>query len=246
MAHDLLTRNLVDTPERAVELCLGRATNNTSPELSANVVFDSSTSAYALATVTLAAAPTTNFCIGEIITADSISMVVQDYAPAATTLNVYRCTSGTDTTPLGWSGVTVPGTTEAIVGSISGTSSTTTHASTVVAHVQKVATMSYLIWDVIYQTHCIRLYWAGSSTEDDIGYFNGQGHWGSAIGDWTPIDMGAAAGNTGDVLGDILCKTYRTTTDEGQTFQIEITKYAGWGQPNYEANGKLGYSTQRT
>ena len=60
---------------------------------------------YATTTVTLAAAPSTNFCIGEILaTNDSpaVHMVVQDYEPAATTVSVYRCTSATDATPLGW------------------------------------------------------------------------------------------------------------------------------------------------
>ena len=242
MAHDLLTRNIVDTPERAVELCLGRATGNINPELSANVVFDSSASAYALATVTLAAAPTTNFCIGEIITADSISMVVQDYTRAASTVKVYRCTSGTDVTPLGWAGATVPGTSEAIVGSVSGTCSTTTHASTAVAHFQKEIVVKSIIW-AMSGGHTMMLYFTGSAVVSHIGFFSSEGSWGPHNG-FEPIPMLVAEGNDGDLLGDILVRTFRTGVDESESFQIELTKGAGYGQPNFEGNGQLGYSPQ--
>ena len=241
MAHTLNTRTLNDTSTKAVVMCDGRATDGT--DLAANVAFDSSASAYALATITLAAVPTTNFCIGEVITSDSISMIVQNYTKAATTVTVYRCTSGTDSTPLGWSGATVPGTTEAIVGSVSGTCSTTTHASTVVAHVGKVVNLRAIRWDAT-GGHTLLLYFAGSSVVQNIGYFNRGGSWGDSA-NFISVTQGAAAGDTGSVLGDILATSYDSALHDTETFQMEIGKITGWNTPNYEGNGQLGYSTQR-
>ena len=242
MAHVLATRTLTDTATRVVVMCEGRAGDAT--DLAANVVFDSSASKYALATITLAAAPTTNFCIGEIITSDSINMVVQNYTKAATTVSVYRCTSGTDSTPLGWSAATVPGTSEAIVGAVSGTSSTTTHGSTVVTHVGKVTDIRAIRWNVS-GGHSVLLYFAGSSATQNIGYFVGGGTWGKGHGEFVAVTQGSAAGDTGSVLGNVLATSYGSAAHDTETLQIEVGKITGWNTPNYEGNGQLGYSTQR-
>ena len=117
--------------------------------MSATTIFDSSASKYAQATLTLSAATTLSdrFCIGEIITADSISMVVQNQVLGGTTMTVYRCTSGTDATPLGWSGTTLPGTSEAIVGSVSGTHTITTHSGTAATFVTRSVEVTGLRWN---------------------------------------------------------------------------------------------------
>ena len=238
MAHTISTRTLVDTESKAIVMVDGESDGGTN--LSANVVWDSSTSNYALATITLAGAPTTNFCIGEIITSDSISMVVQDYTAAATTVTVYRCTSGTDATPLGWAAAdTGPSTTEAIVGSVSGTSSTTTHGSTGISHVSKEVAVTRMNWSV-GSGHTIKLYYAGGTATQDIAYLNGNGNLLPTNG-FTPISMGTAAGNASNVLGNILALSLGSASGDTETLQIEIHKKVGYATPNYEKNGTLGY-----
>ena len=56
-------------------------------------IFDSSHSKYSLLTLTLSGPPTTNFCIGEVLTCDSQFLRVQDYTSGGTTVVVYRVTS---------------------------------------------------------------------------------------------------------------------------------------------------------
>ena len=245
MAITKLVNTLTDTHSKHRVVTTGLAGDGT--ELTSNVFVDVSGLKYATTTLTLAAAPSTNFCIGEIVaTNDSpaVHMVVQDYAPAATTVSVYRCTSGTDSTPLGWSAATVPGTSEAIVGSVSGTSSTTTHASTVVAHVGKVTDIRAIRWNVS-GGHSVLLYYAGSSATQNIGYFVGGGTWGKGHGEFVAVTQGSAAGDTGSVLGNVLATSYGSAAHDTETLQIEVGKITGWNTPNYEGNGQLGYSTQR-
>ena len=88
---------LADTNTKYRVMTTGLAGDAT--DLADSVFADLSALKYATTTLTLAAAPTTNFCIGEILTTNDstpVFMVVQDYRPAAATAVVYRCTSGTD------------------------------------------------------------------------------------------------------------------------------------------------------
>ena len=128
MAYAIDTETLVDTATTTVLHSTGRATDATEVDAT---IFDASASKYALATLTLSAATTASdrWCIGEIISSNdgtAIHMVVQDQVLGGTTMQVYRCTSGTDDTPLGWSGTTLPGTTKTLTGSVSGTHTITT------------------------------------------------------------------------------------------------------------------------
>ena len=87
MAITKLVNTLHDSHTKHRVVTTGLADGAT--ELSSNVFVDVSGLKYATTTVTLAAAPSTNFCIGEILaTNDSpaVHMVVQDYEPAATTV----------------------------------------------------------------------------------------------------------------------------------------------------------------
>ena len=104
MAITKLVNTLTDTHSKHRVVTTGLADGGT--ELSSNVFVDVSGLKYATTTLTLAAAPSTNFCVGEIVaTNDSpaVHMVVQNYTKAATTVSVYRCTGAADATPLGLS-----------------------------------------------------------------------------------------------------------------------------------------------
>ena len=150
MAFTINTRTITDTATKSVIMAFGI---DSSPAAAASAtIYDSSAATYALATLTLSAVTTSSdrFCIGEIVTSDSISMVVQNQSLGTNTMTVYRCTSGTDSTPLGWSGSTLPGTTEAIVGSISGTHTITTSgtvASALVARTIQINGVTHLVFN---------------------------------------------------------------------------------------------------
>ena len=237
MAYAIDTETLVDTATTTVLHSTGRATDGTDVDAT---IFDASASKYALATITLSAASTISdrFCIGEIVTSDSISMVVQDHTLGGTTMQVYRCTSGTDDTPLGWSGTTLPGTSEAIVGSVSGTHTITTHSGTAAAMVARDITVSGLKW-VVAGGHSVRYYFTGGTASQDIACMVGGGVWDST-NHFIPVGMGSAA-PAAVTLGDIKAASHGAAASDTMTVQMTIKKTSGYGTPNFEGNGALGY-----
>ena len=235
MAYAAATQTLVDTVNKAVVHVDAEDTDGTAA-MSATTIFDSSASKYAQATLTLSAATTLSdrFCIGEIITSDSISMVVQNQVLGGTTMTVYRCTSGTDATPLGWSGTTLPGTSEAIVGSVSGTHTITTHSGTASTFVTRSVEVTGLRWNTTGQ---ITLLFAGGTATQDIAHLAGNGVW-DETNHFYPIGMGSAAG--GATLGDITIAAVAAAANHC-TVQVVVKKLSGYDTPNYEGNGALGY-----
>ena len=235
MAYAAATQTLVDTVNKAVVHVDAEDTDGTAA-MSATTIFDSSASKYAQATLTLSAATTLSdrFCIGEIITADSISMVVQNQLIGGTTMTVYRCTSGTDATPLGWSGTTLPGTSQAIVGSVSGTHTITTHSGTAATFVTRSVEVTAIRWNTTGQ---ITLQYAGGTAQQDIAHLAGNGVW-DETNHFYPIGMGTAAG--GATLGDITIAAVAAAANHC-TVQVVIKKLNGYDTPNYEGNGPLGY-----
>ena len=235
MAYAAATQTLVDTVNKAVVHVDAEDTDGTAA-MSATTIFDSSASKYAQATLTLSAATTLSdrFCIGEIITADSISMVVQNQLIGGTTMTVYRCTSGTDATPLGWSGTTLPGTSEAIVGSVSGTHTITTHSGTASTFVTRSVEVTGLRWNTTGQ---ITLLFAGGTATQDIAHLAGNGVW-DETNHFYPVGMGAAAG--GATLGDITLAAVAAAANHC-TVQVVVKKLNGYDTPNYEGNAMLGY-----
>ena len=236
MAYAAATQTLVDTVNKAVVHVDAEDTDGTAA-MSATTIFDSSASKYAQATLTLSAVTTLSdrFCIGEIITSDSISMVVQNQVIGTNTMTVYRCTSGTDATPLGWSGTTLPGTSEAIVGSVSGTHTITTHSGTASAFVTRSVEVTGLRWNTTGQ---ISLLFAGGTATQDIAHLAGNGVW-DETNHFYPVGMGAAAG--GATLGDITIAAPAAAANHC-TVQVVIKKLNGYDTPNYEGNGPLGYN----
>ena len=235
MAYAAATQTLVDTVNKAVVHVDAEDTDGTAA-MSATTIFDSSASKYAQATLTLSAATTLSdrFCIGEIITADSISMVVQNQVIGGTTMTVYRCTSGTDATPLGWSGTTLPGTGKTLVGSVSGTHTITTDGSDASAFVTRSVEVTGLRWNTTGQ---ITLLFAGGTATQDIAHLAGNGVW-DETNHFYPVGMGAAAG--GATLGDITIAAVAAAANHC-TVQVVVKKLSGYDTPNYEGNAMLGY-----
>ena len=232
MAFTINTRTLSDTATTSVFMAYGIDAN---PAAAASATInDSSAATYALATLTLSAATsgTDTFVIGEIVTADSINMVVQNHITGGTTMTVYRCTSGTDETPWGLSGTTLPGTSEAIVGSISGTHTVTTHSSTTGTFNARTVQINGVRWSV-NGAESVKLQYGGTSTQD-IGYFTGSGVWDS-VNHLIPITMGSATG--GAAAGDILLTTVAAGAQyDTITMMLEVKKTGGFNTPNYEGN----------
>ena len=236
---------LQDTSTKYRVMTTGLAGDAT--ELTDSVFADLSALKYATTTVTLAAAPTTNFCIGEILTTNdspAVHMVVQDYTAGAATVDVYRCTSGTDSTPLGWdtASATNVGTGKSLTGSVSGLASQLTHGSTRLSIATPTVYLRHLWWDLAAGITYARIYFDGSTTEEDITYLRGgsTGSWDFAS--WgSSITMGAAAGNTANVLGDINVTTVGVAANDTYLIGLEVQKVAGFNTPIYEKNGSLGY-----
>jgi hypothetical protein len=240
---------LQDTPTKYRVMTTGLAGDAT--ELTDSVFADLSALKYATTTVTLADVPTTNFCIGEILTTNDgtpVYMVVQDYTAGAATVDVYRCTSGTDNTPLGWdtASATNVGTGKSLTGSVSGLADELTHGSTRLSINTPTVNLRHLWWDLAAGITYARIYFDGSGTEEDIAYLRGgsSGSWDFAS--WgSSITMGAAAGNSANVLGDINVTTVGVGAADTYLIGLEIQKASGFNTPNYEGNGQLGYSTQK-
>ena len=251
MAITKLVNTLTDTHSKHRVVTTGLAGDGT--ELTSNVFVDVSGLKYATTTLTLAAAPSTNFCVGEIVaTNDSpaVHMVVQNYTKAATTVSVYRCTGAADATPLGWaSGVaTAVGTGKSLTGTVSGLSSTTTHGSTALAITAKEVNIRHIWWDLASGiTHC-RIFFDGSGTEQTLMYLRGgsTGAWNLAEVFGSALTMGAAAGNSAGVLGDVGVTTVGVASGDTYLIGLEIQKKSGFNLPNFEANSLLGYDSYRT
>ena len=251
MAITKLVNTLTDTHSKHRVVTTGLADGGT--ELSSNVFVDVSGLKYATTTLTLAAAPSTNFCVGEIVaTNDSpaVHMVVQNYTKAATTVSVYRCTGAADATPLGWaSGVaTAVGTGKTLTGTVSGLSSTTTHGSTALAITAKEVNLRHIWWDLASGiTHC-RIFFDGSGTEQTLMYLRGgsTGAWNLAEVFGSALTMGAAAGNSAGVLGDVGVTTVGVASGDTYLIGLEVQKFSGFNLPNFEQNIRLGYEAYRT
>ena len=240
MAYAIDTETLVDTATTTVLHSTGRATDATEVDAT---IFDASASKYALATLTLSAATTASdrWCIGEIISSNdgtAIHMVVQDQVLGGTTMQVYRCTSGTDDTPLGWSGTTLPGTTKTLTGSVSGTHTITTSGTVASAMVARDITVSGLKW-VVAGGHSVRYFFTGGTASQDIAMMVGGGVWDST-NHFIPVGMGSAA-PAAVTLGDIKAASHGAAASDTMTVQMTVKKVSGYNTPNYEGNGKLGF-----
>ena len=247
MAITKLTNTITDTHSRYCVQHTGLAGDAT--DLADSIWANLSALKYATATVTLAAAPTANFCIGETVTTNDgtpIYVRVTDYTAGAATFKGYKVTSATDITPLAWTAETATdiGTGKTLTGSVSGLSSQLTHGSTRVAISSPTINLRKLWWNIASGIDHTRVYFDGSTTEQTIAYLRGGNGYinyaggGNHIG---AIGMGAAAGNSSNVLGDVCVTTEGAANKDSYMIGIEIGKIAGFDTPNFEANRPLGY-----
>ena len=248
MAITKLVNTITDTNTKYSVQHTGLAGDAT--DLSDSIFANLSALKYASATVTISAAPTTNFCIGEVITTNdstAIYLRVTDYTPAATTFKAYKVTSATDITPLAWTAETATdvGTEKTLTGSVSGLCTATTHASTRLAIASPTINLRKLWWNLPSGIDYTRIYFDGSDTEQTIAYLvagNGYINYAGGGNHIGAIGMGSAAGNSSNVLGDVNVTTEGAANKDSYMIGIEIGKLTGFELPNFFKNGQLGYA----
>ena len=155
-----------------------------------------------------------------------------------TTMTAYGCTSGTDETPLGWSGTTMPGTTKILTGSVSSTHTITTSGTVGSAMVARDISVSGLKW-VVAGGHSVRYFFTGGTASQDIACMVGGGIWDST-NHFIPVGMGSAA-PAAVTLGDIKAASHGAAASDTMTVQMTVKKISGYNTPKYEGNGKLGF-----
>ena len=247
MAITKLVNTITDTNTRYSVQHTGLADGST--ELSDSIFANLSALKYASATVTLVSAPTANLCIGEVLTTNdstAIFLRVTDYTPAATTFKAYKVTSATDITPKAWSAETATdvGVGKTLTGGVSGLCSSLTHASTRLAIASPKINLRKLWWNLASGITHARIFFDGSDTEQTIAYLvagNGYINYAGGGNHIGAIGMGAADGNTSNVLGDVAVTTVGVAQHDTYMIGIEIGKMEGFELPNFMKNGQLGY-----
>ena len=247
MAITKLVNTITDTNTRYSVQHTGLADGST--ELSGSIFANLSALKYASATVTISAAPTTNFCIGEVLTTNdstAIYLRVTDYTAGATTFKAYKVTSATDITPKAWTAETATdvGTEKTLTGSVSGLCTATTHASTRLAIAAPKINLRKLWWNLASGITHTRIFFDGSSTEQTVAYLvagNGYINYAGGGNHIGAIGMGSAAGNTSNVLGDVCVTTVGVAAADTYMIGVEIGKLEGFELPNFMKNGSLGY-----
>jgi len=248
MAITKLVNTITDTNTKYSVQHTGLAGDAT--DLSDSIFANLSALKYASATVTLASAPTANLCIGEVLTTNDSTVIylrVTDYTKGATTFKAYKVTSATDITPLGWTAETATdiGTGKTLTGSVSGLSSQLTHGSTRVAISSPTVNLRKLWWNIASGITHTRVFFDGSSTEQTIAYLvagNGYINYAGGGNHIGAIGMGAAAGNSSNVLGDVSVTTVGVASADSYMIGVEIGKLTGFELPNFMKNGQLGYA----
>jgi len=248
MAITKLTNTITDTNTRYSVQHTGLADGAT--QLSDSIWANLSALKYANATVTCDGAPTTNFCIGEVVSTNdstAIHVRVTDYTSGASTFKGYKVTSATDITPLAWTAETATdiGTGKTLTGSVSGTSTAVTHGSTRVAIATPKINLRKLWWNIASGIDHTRIYFDGSDTEQTIAYItdsNGYINYAGGGNHIGAIPMGAAAGNASNVLGDVNVTTVGVASADTYMIGLEIGKLEGFDLPNFMKNGSLGYA----
>ena len=198
---------------------------------------DVSTLAWAKHTLTLSAASTEKFKIGEVITtAATEHFLVTDFTAGATTVTV-----------VGWDNTIKKATTidtglsngDAIVGGVSGS-----HTETV-ANSGNFTELDYevLVTKIMWTTFGLQvgIEWDGSGSEAYIAELAGNGVWNMSQNELPGISNNAA-GDSGNVLGDIQFSTAGHGGTDSYTIIMECKKQApGYDIPQYEQNTSLGF-----
>ena len=198
---------------------------------------DVSTLAWAKHTLTLSAASTEKFKIGEVITTGGAeTFLVTDFTAGATTVTV-----------VGWDNTNKKATTidtgmsngDAIVGGVSGS-----HTETV-AYSGNFTELDYevLVTKIMWTTFGLQvgIEWDGSGSEAYIAELSGNGMWSMPANEWPGISNNAS-GDSGNVLGVLQFSTAGHGGTDSYTIIMECKKQApGYDVPQYEQNSVLGF-----
>ena len=192
---------------------------------------------WAIHTMTLSAASTENFKIGEVITTDATEhFLVTGFTAGASTVNVIGWdNTNKKATPI----LTSMSAGDAIVGGVSGS-----HTETVANS----GNFTELDYDVIVnkmQWICngmqVNVEWDGSTAETLIAGLSGNGVYNGNNLEFPAIPINAS-GDSGNVLGDIQFSTAGAASGDTYTIWIELSKKpSGYNTPHYEHNSTLGF-----
>ena len=206
---------------------------------------DLSTLTWAKHTMTLSGASTENFKIGEVISTaaghsavgdGSEFFIVTGFVSGATTVEVVGW-DYTNKKALAIDDSCSNG--DKIVGSVSGLHTETVANSGNLTEHDYELLVTKIMWATI---GCqVGIEWDGSTAEKYIGEFGGNGSW-SLPGMELPGISNNAAGDSGNVLGDIQFTTEDQACTDSYTIIMECKKQApGYDVPNYELNARLGF-----
>ena len=198
---------------------------------------DVSTLAWAKHTLTLSAASTEKFKIGEVITTGGAeTFLVTDFTAGATTVTV-----------VGWDNTYKKATTidtgmsngDAIVGGVSGSHTETVANSGAFTELDYEVLVTKIMWTTFGLQ--VGIEWDGSGSEAYIAELSGNGMWSMPANEWPGISNNAS-GDSGNVLGDIQFSTAGHGGTDSYTIIMECKKQApGYDVPQYEQNSVLGF-----
>ncbi len=234
MADAVTSQKLLDTETRTVY----KFTNVSDGSGETDVKkIDLSQLNWAIHTMTLSAASTENFKIGEVITTDATEhFLVTGFTAGASTVNVIGWdNTNKKATPI----LTSMSAGDAIVGGVSGS-----HTETVANS----GNFTELDYDVIVnkmQWICngmqVNVEWDGSTAETLIAGLSGNGVYNGNNLEFPAIPINAS-GDSGNVLGDIQFSTAGAASGDTYTIWIELSKKpSGYNTPHYEHNSTLGF-----
>ena len=225
------TQTLLDTEKKIIMKFFSDASESDVKKI------DVSTLAWAKHTLTLSAASTENFKIGEVLTTGGAeTFLVTDFTAGATTVTV-----------VGWDNTNKKATSidtgmsngDAIVGGVSGSHTETVANSGAFTELDYNVLVIKIMW--ITNGETVAIEWDGSTAEKYIGEFGGNGSW-SLPGMELPGIGINATGDSSEVLGDIQFTTADQSGTDSYTIIMELKKQApGYDVPAYEENASLGY-----
>ena len=225
------TQTLLDTERKIIMKFFSDAAESDVKKI------DVSTLAWAKHTLTLSAASTENFKIGEVLTTGGAeTFLVTDFTAGATTVTV-----------VGWDNTNKKATSidtgmsngDAIVGGVSGSHTETVANSGAFTELDYNVLVIKIMW--ITNGETVAIEWDGSGSEAYIAELSGNGSWNMPGNEWPGIGVNAT-GDSGNVLGDIQFSTTGFGAGDSYTIIMECKKQApGYDVPQYEQNSVLGF-----
>ena len=242
MANLVTTQKLLDTEKK----CVFKFTNVSDGSAESNVKkIDVSTLNWAKHTLTLSGAEVEGFKIGECISTAAAHSAVAD---GSEFFIVTGFTAGASTVEVvGWDFTNKKATAadtsysnaDKIVGSVTGLHTRTAANSGALIELDYNVLVTKIQW--VCSGMEVNIEWDGSDTETSIAYLAGNGILNMSAMEWPGISSDAA-GDSGNVLGDIQFTTVDHSAGDGYTIIIECKKQApGYDYPAYEENARLGH-----